>query len=347
MGRFRISRKSGLLFALTTLLVFSLLWIACSEKQPNVTAPQQTRTLVPSDLAKAAAVQERNTDDLMAIDGVEGVALGLTVTGNPAIEVFTSKTNVAGIPKGLEGLPVEVELTGKFFAFDAPLTGRYRPLPIGVSVASNSFCAAGTIGCIVERANNKYILSNNHVLARENQASIGEDIVQPGRYDNKPKCENHLDADKVADLSEFVPLKFDGSDNLVDAAIAELSTADFTCATLSNFYGLPSSTPVAATLGLPVKKVGRTSGFTSGTVVAINATINVGYGAPGVARFVGQIVTSKHFSKSGDSGSLVVTDDGNSNPVGLLFAGTNNGLTILNPIGDVLNSFSVTICTSD
>jgi hypothetical protein len=344
MDRFKNLSKTGLFFGAALLVAFSLLWVACSEKQPSVTAPDQTPMVTVSGLSRAAAVQNRHSDRLMDLDGVEGVALGLGSNGKAAIKIFTSKQDVAGLPKELDGLPVEVELTGKFFAFAAPLTGRYRPAPIGVSVANNGQCAAGTIGCVVEKGGKKYILSNNHVLARENLASIGEDIVQPGRYDNKPKCANQVATDKVADLSDFVALKFDGSDNLVDAAIAELSTSDFTCATLSEFYGLPSSTPVAATLGLPIKKIGRTSVLTTGTVVAINATVDVGYGAPGVARFVGQIVTTKQFIKSGDSGSLAVTDDSNNSPVGLLFAGTSNGLAIVNPIGEVLNSFNVSIC---
>jgi len=167
-----------------------------------------------------------------------------------------------------------------------------------------------------------------------------------GRFDYIDCCGvlHHLADDKIADLSDFVPLKFDGSENLVDAAIAELSTSDFTCATLSDFYGLPNSSPVAASLGMPIKKVGRTSVLTTGTVAAINATVDVGYGPAGVARFIGQIVTTKQFIKSGDSGSLAVTDDANHNPVGLLFAGTSNGLAIVNPIGEVLSSFNVTIC---
>lgn len=347
MGWFEASRKRGVFVALAVLLVFSLVWVACSEKQPNVTAPQQSAVPTAANFAKAATVQERYTDRLMGLDGVEGVALGLDVNGKPAIKVFTSKPDAAGLPKELDGFSVEAELTGKFFALGAPLSGRYRPVPIGVSVANNGECAAGTIGCVVEKAGKKYILSNNHVLARENLASIGEAIVQPGRYDNKPKCANRVADDKIADLSEFVALKFDSTDNTVDAAIAELSTADFTCATLPGFYGPPGATLVTASVGLAIKKVGRTSGLTNGSVVAVNATINVNYGTPGVARFVGQIVTSKHFSKAGDSGSLVVTDDGSNNPVGLLFAGSGNGLTILNPIGEVLNGFGVTICSGN
>jgi hypothetical protein len=344
MGRFKSLTKTGLVVAWATVLAFSLLWIACSEKQPSVTGPQPVSVTVPSYLSKAVAVQNRHTGRLMKLDGGEGVGLGLGLDGPPGIIVFTSKPTIAGLSKELDGLPVETELTGKFVAFARPLSGRYRPAPIGVSISNNLECATGTLGCVVEKAGKKYILSNNHVLARENLASIGEDIVQPGRYDNKPKCANRVADYKIADLSEFVPLGYDSTDtNLVDAAIAELSTSDFTCATPSQFYGLPGSTPVAATLGLAVKKVGRTSVLTTGTVTAVNATVRVGYSG-GVALFVGQIVTSRHFIKSGDSGSLMVTDDASNNPVGLLFAGTSDGLAIANPIDEVLQAFNVSIC---
>jgi hypothetical protein len=290
------------------------------------------------------AVQNRHTDRLLEIDGVAGTATGLSADGKAVVKVYAEREGVAGIPSTVDGIPVEVEVTGKFYAF-APLTGQYRPVPIGVSVGNNGECAAGTIGCVVEKGGQKYLLSNNHVLARQNNAAIGEDIVQPGRYDNKPKCANEVATDKVADLSEFVPIVFTTSaNNRVDAAIALYSTTDITCATLPAYYGLPSSTTVAATVGLAIKKVGRTTSLTTGTVTAINATVNVGYSV-GTARFTGQIVTTSRFSRSGDSGSLVVTNDGTNRPVGLLFAGSSGGGTILNPIGEVLSAFNVTVCS--
>jgi hypothetical protein len=47
------------------------------------------------------------------------------------------------------------------------------------------------------------------------------------------------------------------------------------------------------------------------------------------------VVRGGGFSSGGDSGSLVVTNDGRKNPVGLLFAGSVN-TTIINPIEPVL-----------
>src|SRR3989449_6965451 len=46
------------------------------------------------------------------------------------------------------------------------------------------------------------------------------------------------------------------------------------------------------------------------------------------------------FSGGGDSGSLIVTDDQNRSPVGLLFAGSSTQ-TIANRIDLVLNNFGV------
>ncbi len=87
---------------------------------------------------------------------------------------------------------------------------------------------------------------------------------------------------------------------------------------------------------MKVQKYGRTSRLTNGQVRGLNATIFVQYDS-GVARFVNQImIGGGGFSRAGDSGSLVVTQD-NHNPVGLLFAG-GSGATFANPIDAVLGA---------
>jgi hypothetical protein len=103
----------------------------------------------------------------------------------------------------------------------------------------------------------------------------------------------------------------------------------------------PSSTVVSPSIGLAVKKVGRTSGLTTGTITGINVTIQVDYGV-GVATFVNQIYLASNFIRSGDSGSMMVTSSGN-NPVGLNFAGSG-GASFANPIGPVLQAFGATVC---
>jgi len=62
-----------------------------------------------------------------------------------------------------------------------------------------------------------------------------------------------------------------------------------------------------------------------------------------VATFVNQIYVASNFIRSGDSGSLMVTETGN-NPVGLCFAG-GSGSSFANPIGPVLQKLGVSICS--
>ena len=176
-----------------------------------------------------------------------------------------------------------------------------------------------------------YILSNNHVIANSNVAAIGDPILQPGPYDG-----GTLPDDRIATLSRFIPITFEPPiprarhRNLVDAAVAE--AAAFNVDREVHWVGVPSAwrRKVDIKVGLRVKKMGRTTGFTVGRVIAINATVDVGYGN-GVARFVEQIITS-NISAGGDSGSLVVTEDNVA--VGLLFAGSST-VTILNYIENV------------
>lgn len=189
-----------------------------------------------------------------------------------------------------------------------------------------------------------YALSNNHVYANENQASIGDAVIQPGTYDG-----GSSPADDVGTLAGFELIVFSTTaNNVIDAAIAESTTSLLNNATPSDGYGTPKSTTAPAYINQKVKKYGRTTGLTKGQVYAVNATVNVGYSS-GVARFVNQIIiTPGAFSAGGDSGSLVVADGkgrdkaDDRKPVGLLFAGSDL-FTIANPIDDVLSAFGVTI----
>jgi hypothetical protein len=301
------------------------------------------------------AVQNRHTPDLLRLPEVVGTATGVNAAGIPAVLVFTKQKVPPGlIPETMEGRPVVVRITGEIHAMPRPPKpggdtvdpkARFgRPVPIGVSTGNANECSAGTIGARVKgRGKAVYALSNNHVYARENDADIDEEVLQPGRYDTKCYYDsnNHL-----GKLTDFEPINFSISadDNVIDAAIALSSTDLLGNATPSNGYGVPKSGTQPAGVGQQVQKYGRTTALTKGAVNAINATINIGYDS-GTARFVNQIVVygKKPVIKAGDSGSLLVTDPG-KNPVGLLFAGSSDGKwAIANPIDAVLDRFNVSI----
>ena len=309
-------------------------------------------------LARAIEVQQKYTDALMAKAGIIGTAIGSGGSAQPVVLVLLEYGNVPGIPNSLDGVPVRPLVTGKIYALAKPgsesasSTSSYwwqRPVPIGVSTGNANECAAGTIGCrVVDGGGNVYALSNNHVYARENSASFGEEVLQPGRYDTYDSSGNQCYYDSgniIGTLDDYEPIVFSRhASNVIDAAIAGTTTANLDSATPSNGYGVPNSTIIAdptSVLNETVQKYGRTTDLTTGQVTGVNATILVNYGYGRTARFVNQIViTPGGFSSAGDSGSLIV--DMSNNPVGLLFAGSSSD-TIANPIGPVLSRFNVTI----
>lgn len=294
----------------------------------------------PDGVAQAVAAQEANTDALLSRPDVVGIAVGVQDAGRPTIRLYVTSPNAQGLPTHLDNIPVETVVTGMFYAYQT--TDRHRPAPIGVSVGHPDI-TAGTIGArVIDNQGNVYALSNNHVLANSNDAQIGDSALQPGPYDGGTDPD-----DKIGELYDFEPISF-SDDNVMDAAIASSTTAELDNATLPEGYGVPGTNVVNATLGLDVQKCGRTTECTTGEVAEINATVDVCYEPQGpfcaaIARFVDQFtITPGTFSAGGDSGSLIVTNDGNNNPVGLLFAGSDTR-TIANPIGPVLDRFNVNI----
>ena len=307
------------------------------------------------------------------------------VTDEPSVIVsVTRKLPVAQlavqdmVPDDLDGVPTDVLETGVIRAFQTPHPeqapaptpaaaqgghrDRWRPTaPPGVSIGHKDI-TAGTFGCLVRRGDQRFILSNNHVLANSNAGRPGDAILQPGRTDGG------TDADKIAELADYVAIDFgDGpagcgaslarlsnaisllvggqtpaapqaGENEVDAALARPLSDDLVSADILEI-GVPAGV-AQATLGTALQKSGRTTGYTTGHVIQIDVTARVAYGSR-AALFVNQLMADG-MSQPGDSGSAVL--DMERNVVGLLFAGSDS-TTILNPIHSVLNALDIQVVT--
>ena len=304
-------------------------------------------------LEKADAARQKHTATILAKPGVVAVAVGFNPAGEAAVKVYTEDAEVPGIPGELDGVPVHKQVSGKIMAV-APsaatataltTTDRWaRPVPIGVSTGHPDITAC-TIGARLTDGSAVYALSNNHCYARTNDADIGDAVIQPGTYDG-----GSSPGDDIGNLHDYEPLIFGNFGkclmrgkqcNYMDAAIAATTTNDLGNATPGDGYGTPDPSVALATVGMEVKKYGRTTIETHGLVDSINASVRVSYDS-GTATFVEQIIiTPGGFSAGGDSGSLIVSEDGN-NPVALLFAGSST-VTIGSPIGLILERFNVTI----
>lgn len=313
-----------------------------------------TPAAMAQDIRAAMAAQERHTEALMRRPGVLGTAVGLLPNGRAAVRVFVLDATPREIPPALDNIPVDVRVTGRLDALSDPKV-RLRPAPVGFSVG-HPLITAGTIGArVVNSSGQPFVLSNNHVLAASNEGSIGDPILQPGPFDGGTS------SDQIATLAAFRTIDFSGASNVMDAAIALSDVTVLGNATpTDDGYGLPGSRVFGDAdangvfddktqlLGLAVMKYGRTTKLTRGTITGINATVDICYEVLVIfcvksARFADQVVIGQSgFSGGGDSGSLIVADNADRDPVGLLFAGSSTE-TIANRIDLVLNHFGVTV----
>ncbi len=304
---------------------------------------------------KLQAGKEAREREILSLPNVLGVGLGYKeVKGKETEEVCVSVyveekvprdqlsknqlvPTMLEVPETTEEVKVDVREVGRVVAL--AFNNRIRPARPGYSIGHYKI-TAGTFGCLVRDTcypGRIYILSNNHVLANSNAAALGDTIIQPGRVDGGSSPE-----DRVATLSRFIPIHFGGIDdyNLVDAALA--IPVDM-CKVLASINGLGIPRGVTeATLGMDVKKSGRTTQVTTGKVIGVDATIRVGYHTAGTAYFRNQIITS-NMSRGGDSGSLLISKDG-ALATGLLFAGSNK-VTVHNNILNVMMALKVDMVT--
>lgn len=268
------------------------------------------------------------------------------------------------MPKEIDGIGVRVMEVGKIRAQALRTDEWSYPVPPGVSIGHEDI-TAGTFGCVVYSPElGAMILSNNHVLANSNDALPGDYIMQPGPYDGSGQL--------LAHLHKFVPINFPASEGTCDIAGGTAKAINVAAKVLGSKHRMQSirisdepnimdaalAMPIYnyaitdsilgigpvhvfrnAELGMNVQKSGRTTGITSGQVILLNATVQVGYGSGLTATFRDQIIFSA-MSAGGDSGSLICTVEEHPMAVALLFAGSEQ-VTIGSPIMPVLETFEV------
>jgi hypothetical protein len=232
----------------------------------------------------------------------------------------------------------------------------------------------------VQRAGQRYLLSNNHVLALLNRAQIGDPILQPGPSDGGT-LEN-----AIGELAAFQPVRFVDDpappseqpppdqetptgcsallarllqllglttgqpasqallsgvyENRADAALVRPYSAVALDPNILDI-GTPPTGIADPKLGLQVYKSGRTTALTSGVISQVDVTVNVQYGDR-TARYANQVMITP-FTQRGDSGALVL--DEQRRAVGLIFSGSDL-ISVANPIRFALAALSVNLVTA-
>lgn len=259
---------------------------------------------------------------------------------------------------------VKTDVTQSRFSALA-LIDKEGPVKPGYSI-SHPDVTAGTLSFFAERLSQICLVSNAHVISNTNKGKIGDPIYYPGTVDGG------TEENTVAYLAATIPIemieeecpianfcvnglnilaKLVRSKHRIPSPVREVfNRVDCACARMAdgieidkNIYKIGEPIGIQqATLGMKVQKSGRTTEYTEGIIIGIEASVSVAY-SQGTALFAGQIISDIP-SAGGDSGSSILTHD--NNLVGLLFAG-GEGVTIMNPIGDVFYALGINIPRQD
>lgn len=270
-------------------------------------------------------------------------------TENPKVHVYLthgSARNIKALPKDIGGTAIAVHRVGAISvrpdaAGKATNRGhvfeRNGRICCGSSSGPTSEASVGTLGAIVRRATDQklYLLSNNHVFAGCNHVPLDQPILSPGSQDGRPGLRAPQEVGRHSAIHELRS----GDPHFVNPCDADLAIAVLTDdhavtswqGDATDGYDTPSivSEPVSS---MTVKKFGRTTGLSSGIVEAkVPTPMPVNYVAKhfkGVVWFKDvwtvRSSTADPFALPGDSGSLVVTEDG-SKAIGLVFAANSSG----------------------
>jgi hypothetical protein len=284
-------------------------------------------------------------------------AVGIGKLGRDyCIQVFITDPNqelwggagAAALPDNYRGIPlVPIEMPRAGFlshenaASDATLNkysqGIRDPQEVivgGISGANTNLTSeSGTIGYFCTRKSRLprrkeiHLLSNSHVFADLRRAKVDESdlIMQPSpgeRASNRP----------IGTLVDFSALNFAADlnqPNHIDAAIAKLWAPQQHQPLLPLIGAVKGYVETKdIEIGEPVRKFGRTTGYTEGRLFSIYLDIWIRYDRTGQSaffqdQFLVEPATPQFtkFVSGGDSGSLLV--DAEQHAIGLIFAGVS------------------------
>ncbi|WP_133272438.1 DNA/RNA non-specific endonuclease [Hymenobacter radiodurans] len=264
------------------------------------------------------------------------ISIQFTVEQKTGPDVILERLNTKKIPKCflIDGQEVPTDVIERSYqpayrrvpiALTSPRKQRVNPIVPGISV-SHAKGMAGTIGCIVydQHSGAPYILSNWHVLHGPG-GQIGDEVVQPGLYDDNRVAQNrlgklvrsHLGAAGDCAIASIEGRNFQADILDLDVAIDEIGEPE---------------------LGDTVIKSGRTTGVTQGVVTRIHTIARINYGGLVGNQAIGcfeigpdpaHLPADGEISKGGDSGAvwLFKSDSGRTTRImaGLHFAGETAG----------------------
>jgi hypothetical protein len=324
--------------------------------------------LMPLPERVSAVADDERGPALTYIEGFSG--LSIQAVGyeegveEPKVHIYLSRGSasiIRKLPHDIEEVPVVAHKMGPIVIRpDAAGAATNRPhlferngrICCGSSCGPTSERSSGTLGALARlgRAQQLYLLSNNHVLAGCNHVPRDQPILSPSSGDSGPGISAPREIgrhDRIHELRTGDPIFVTPCD--ADLALARATDANVISSwqgSTEDGYDTPTQVQLPVSM-MRVKKFGRTTGLTTGRLEAkVNVPTPVAYNSnhfKGVVWFK-DVWTIRGdgpdaFALKGDSGSLVVTEDA-SRSVGIVFAVSASGDScFIIPMERVLDAF--------
>jgi hypothetical protein len=317
----------------------------------------------------AAAVADEPIDEFVEESGFAGLqvqSVGFEEGAKaPKVHIYVSRASTRAarsLPTADGEIVIEVNRIGRLQVQPEQASTssnggqvylRKKRIACGTSCAPSGETYSGTLGALVRKSKEKgetlYVLSNNHILAACNHTAVGMPILAPSSMDASPSTRAPGEVARHAEICELRS----GEPSLVRPCREDVALARVTDpAAVSSWQGdgpQGFDTPRAVLplkSGLRVKKFGRTTGFTRGTV---EARLNTPTPIPFKSRLFTATVwfqdiwtvvgdDAEPFALPGDSGSLVAAEDGSA-AVGLVFAAAQGVYGLIMPMEHLVTCF--------
>ena len=295
-------------------------------------------------LSKAEAAKQL----LSPNSNIVGVGIGKKVEMGKAapedcVRIYVvSQAYSNAVPSSVLGVPTEVIEVGNFgrkgnhsklagsTAASGYAQGAGSPIRVKTNAPNVNEGVRGTLGAVVTDGAKEYLLSCNHLLARNRRVPMDAVIVSAEFVGTETE---------IARPAYFVELNHSRG-NSVDCALAELTRK--VPATFPDGVKLASADTIDPRQVKNVTKFGAVTHRTSGTIVDTDADLYIDYRF-GTFLLEHQIMIDggddvKYFATSGDSGSVVV-DEATGRPTALIFAASGR-FAVASPLDTVLTELA-------
>ncbi|MFC1974814.1 DPP IV N-terminal domain-containing protein [Chloroflexota bacterium] len=277
--------------------------------------------------ANAGTAQIQATQAIQQAEANAGTA---QIQATQAIQQAEAGAAAIQATSTIEAAAVEATSTA------AARRARERPLKPGLSISgSEARGGTGTLGYfVVDDLGQIHILSDADVLGRAESESGQADIVlQPGASDGGQNPD-----DIVGRVTHALPI----TGTMVSVAnmtgLAKLESGieiepSLTIPGIGQIQGVRDPA-----VGMTVRKFGRTTGLTTGTIQAVAQNVEILISQDERVQLLDTTISVSMKSSGGDSGALIVDEEGYA--IGILIAGSSTA-TLIAPIQVVLDTFGV------